>query len=464
MLDHRGYPAPVDAALCRYSKEHILNNKPCFWSSFKKKISNLRKKISDHLSHESRKPKLLFGFIAGVFNWLAYSEKRQPWKFYADTGTVGAIAFFGTVSTFAMAYGFSEYKFDFTEAAIRYWLVVLALVFVSIGLQVMREKALKRKTDLAEEKYLDAQRSLIAKTNNLDRVLRTMPPPHALSTFTESYKATLFQWRFRKVADRNSPQAKKDEAIAFYERTIRFSLNAVAQLFLHYEHKPLDTKCSAHLSRFVTMRDLRKNKALRDRVKREILFVDDRRRPLQGLKGILHIDPALSTYAAPGMETQDKKEVGAEQDPKLTDDLFLPVPDCDDEDPNSPRSRAIPIAPRAFQFGQVIYDRVRDQITKDASENWNVTPKVIDEVLAYIEGQGQGDIGSAVAFRLLWEYQGKEGESPDLSKFAKLGVLTIMTEAQANMSEDVVDAYYDLIRPIVELQKELLLAIMELRS
>lgn len=392
--------------------------------------------------------------------WISNSKNRQPLGVYSGTAPVACIAFFGTITTFGMAYGFSTYSFDFTSEAIRHWGVVLCLVLISIGLQVLREQALEDRTEKAEEESKRAQEDLASKQQDLISLLKTMPPAHALSTFTESYKATLFQWRFRPVTDSSSSTAEKEKAIEFIQRNIRFSLNAAAQLFLHYEHKPLNTKCSAHLTEYITVNDITDSPQLMARVKAGIRFIDDDRDPLRGLKGVLHVDPAMSAFAKPGMEQSDARE----PDPKLKEEIFLPVADCDDEDPDSTRSRAIPIAPRAFRFGQVIYKDVEYQITHEASKNWNVTQNVIDKVLEYVAGTEHGRIGSAAAYRLLWEYQSREGERVDLSQFAELGVLTIFTETPANMSEDVVSAYWDLVRPIIELQKEQLLAIMDLRS
>lgn len=85
-------------------------------------------------------------------------------------------------------------------------------------------------------------------------------------------------------------------------------------------------------------------------------------------------------------------------------------------------------------------------------------------MLEYVDGSEHGRIGSAAAYRLLWEVQSSEGEPLDASQFPKLGVLTIFTESPADMDGSVVSAYWDLVRPILELQKEMLLTIVELRA
>lgn len=438
-----------------------------------------------------------------LWAWVTTPEARKPVTDYSSATTVAVIGILAIVTTFTMAYGFNKYGFRPEFTAGLHWLKVICLVVSAIGFQVLREKAIKERTDTAEQnlkriqddyyqkqaeiaekqtelnkltwalserqkELTENQSDLIQSQRELVKIIKTMPPAHALSTFTESFRYTLFQYRYRQRIDENSTEVDVENAIAYLQQTIRFSLNAVAQLFLHYEHKPLDTKCSAHLALFIDKadilgdpeRNIEKNEQLAERVRKGIRFVDDRKDPLRGLDGVLHVDPALSACAEPRM---DPKRVSA-PDPKLVNEVFLPIPNCDNEHPDSPRSRSIPIAPRAFRFGQVIYDNVATKITRDASKNWNVTQDVIDEVESYFQGTEHGPIGSAVGYRLLWEVQGEEGERADPSKFPKLGVLTIFTATPANIDESVLNAYWELVRPILELQKQMILAIVDMRD
>jgi Skp family chaperone for outer membrane proteins len=440
---------------------------------------------------------------AYIWGWFTNKENRKPCADYSGTLSVAIIGLLGIVTTFFMADGFSNYGFDLKGEAGVHWFKVGCLVLISIGFQVLREQALKARTEAAELKstrtqaeYERRQTEIAQKQTSLNNltwalsasqtelnerqgeltksqkeltaIIKTMPPAHALSTFTESYRHTLFQWRFRPKVNSDSSREEKDIAIRFLEKNIRFSLNAVAQLFLHYEHKPLDTKCSAHLTEYIPISDVvgdpqrekEGDKALERRIRAGIRFIDDKRYPFQGLKGVLHINPALSSYAEPKIK---EGNIGA-PDPKLTAEMFLPVPDCDDEKDDSPRSRALPIAPRAFRFGQVVYEDVQSQISKDASHNWNVTQNVVQEVLNYVDGAENGKIGSAAGYRLLWEVQSDEGERADPSNWPRIGVLTIFTESRAKMDESGVSAYFDLVRPILELQKEMLLTIVGLRA
>lgn len=396
-----------------------------------------------------------------AWHWISVPANRQHTLDYSGEGAVFAVAILGTLSTIAMANAIGRYGFELqTEIALQAWGVVLGLIVASIGFQVLREQALQQRMEQAERESKQAQDDLAEKQKDLIKLLKTMPPAHALSTFTESYRSTLFQWRYRPTPDQDSSREDKDLAIAFLEKNIRASLNAIAQLFLHYEHKPLDTKCSAHLAEYIDISDIEEDKALEARVIEGIRFVDDLRDPFRGLHGVLHVNPKLSSFAEPQLSAIR----AGDPDPKLTEEMFLPVPDCDDEPEDSTRSRALPIGPRAFRFGAAVYEDVNNQITREASKNWNTTQKVIQEVLEYVDGSEHGRIGSAAAYRLLWEVQSSEGEPLDASQFPKLGVLTIFTESPADMDGSVVSAYWDLVRPILELQKEMLLTIVELRA
>jgi len=42
--------------------------------------------------------------------WISNSKNRQPLGVYSGTAPVACIAFFGTITTFGMAYGFSTYN------------------------------------------------------------------------------------------------------------------------------------------------------------------------------------------------------------------------------------------------------------------------------------------------------------------------------------------------------------------
>jgi len=340
-------------------------------------------------------------------------------------------------------------------------------VVISIGFQVLREQALSRRTQKAEGKAQKAQRDLAKKqqsvkkqTESLASILKTMPPAQALSTFTESFNATLFNWRFRPQVRSNASPGEKDDAIDFFQENIRYSLNAIAQLLIHYEHKPLDTECSAYLSEFISLNDIGKNKALEHRVRTKIKFVDDRSDPFRGLVGVLHVNPTMSARAKPG---QPEESAGA-ADPLITDEFFLPVADCSDEDEKALSSRAIPIGPKAFQFGQTLYESVPSEITQNQAWRWNVTPKVTKEIIAYFEGLEHGRAGSAVAQRLDWEVKSSDGNKADPSKWPKMGVVTIMTELPTDLDNAVVSSYWDLVQPIVELQKDMLLEIVRLRA
>jgi hypothetical protein len=143
---------------------------------------------------------------------------------YSKTATTGFIAVFGTFTTISMAFGFSKVGFGWTRDILDYWLFgVGGLVVISIGFQVLREQALSRRTQKAEGKAQKAQRDLAKKqqsvkkqTESLASILKTMPPAQALSTFTESFNATLFNWRFRPQVRSNASPGEKDDAIDFF--------------------------------------------------------------------------------------------------------------------------------------------------------------------------------------------------------------------------------------------------------
>lgn len=354
-----------------------------------------------------------------------------------------------------MAYGFSTIGIKSTDESLRYWLGGVApMVLISIGFQVLREQALAKRTREAQRKAQKAQRDLSRKqqavkiqTENLTNLLKSMPPAQALSTFTESFHSILFNWRFRPRLDSNATPLEKDLAIDFFQKNIRYSLNAIAQLLIHYEHKPLDTECSAYLSEYVSLKDLEKNPAFETRVRNGIRFVDDRNDPFRGLTGVLHVNPKMSARAKRG---QPEESAGS-PDPQITDEFFLPVADCSDEDEKALSSRAIPIGPRAFRFGQTLYESVPSEITQTEAWRWNVTPKVAKEIVDYFEGLEHGRAGSAVAQRLDWQVQSDEGKA-DPSEWPRMGVVTILTELPTDLDNSVISAYWDLVQPIVELQ------------
>lgn len=413
-------------------------------------------------------PKCLWRPTFRLVYWLFIYDGKRPAFDYSKSATTGFIAVFGTFTTISMAYGFSNIGIDSTEDSLRYWVFgVGSLVLISIGFQVLREQALARRTKKAEAKAQKAQRDLSKKqqavktqTENLTTLLKSMPPAQALSTFTESFHSILFNWRFRPRLASNATPLEKDLAIDFFQENIRYSLNAIAQLLIHYEHKPLDTECSAYLSEYVSLKDVENDSDFEERVKQKIRFVDDRNNPFRGLTGVLHVNPAMSARAKRG---QPEESAGS-PDPQITDEFFLPVADCTDEDEKALSSRAIPIGPRAFRFGQTLYESVPSEITQSEAWRWNVTPKVAKEIVDYFEGLEHGRAGSAVAQRLDWQVQSDEGKKADPSEWPRMGVVTILTELPTDLDNSVISAYWDLVQPIVELQKDMLLEIVKLRA
>lgn len=399
------------------------------------------------------------------------SYDKEPWFDYTRVIWLGVIYLLGLSVTVLLAYIFS---FRESINLPHFAGITLGVIFLSLAFQTLRESGLAKRTEDAETLSAQKQEEYEAKIGemankqlelnalakelnqsqqDLSQLLKTMPPPHALSSFTESFNFVLQLWRSRAPEPKTVAEAKA--TLQQYEEWVRICLNAIARLFLQYEHKPITSKCSAHFAQYFPMEDLNADPDLLRRALEGLRFVDYPKKPMNGLDGVLCINPAFSAFSEP------KNQTSRNPDPQLKEEFFLPIPE-DDGDVGG-RSRFLPIAPQALKHGLVSIPDVAEGITKEAAENWNVTTNVMEDVLAYFRGGEHGRMGSVVGYRLIWD--DSDPEAPDPAEVGiKLGVLTLFTETRNSKDGAVLTSFFDLVRPIVEMTKTFVVGTMEIRA
>lgn len=345
-----------------------------------------------------------------------------------------------------------------------YWPSIAAMVVVvSMGLQILRERALSDRTQEAEREsariqaeYADKQKELSERQQDLVKLLKTMPPSQSLDSLTESYETVLSVWRtFLKDPSIAAEDPKR--VLGQCEQAIRICLNAIARLYLKYEYKPLDCRCTAHFAEFIPLEDIEASPALKSRVLACIRFVDYPDDPLHNLIGVLWVRPELSGFAEPGNEDS------WDRDFNLKRDLCLPLPKGPFFDRRG-RTRSLPIAPQAFELGMVAIPDIGEEGIEP--DKLNVSPTVLDDVKEYLSGDEDGRLGSVIGYRLLWAGTSVEAakDGDDGYGDIRLGVLTLFTDAPNSKDGSTIDAFFKILRPLIELKKEFIVAMMGLRE
>lgn len=388
--------------------------------------------------------------------WLFNGE---PCFDYSRNHWVGAIYLSGLAVTLivALILGSEERQESW------YWPTIgFLLILVSMGLQILRERALTERTQKAEREsaqiqaeYAKKQEELNKRQQDLIEYLHTMPPPYAMDSLTESYDTVMKLWR----AELREPSAiPKDPKylLSEYQKAVRICLNAMARLYLQYEQKPLNCRCTAHFAEYIPIEEIRKKPKLESRVSKGLRFVERRNDPLYGLIGVLWVRPDMSAISEPGNEDS------WDPDPHLKRDLYLPIPDGPFYD-DAKRTRFLPIAPQAFELGMVAAPNIETGIKWDAL---NISPSVKDEAWEYLSGDEDGQLGSVVGYSLLWRAlsPAAEKDSDDGYGDIRLGVLTLFTDTPNSKDENKLDTFFKVLRPLLELQKEFIVAMMAMRD
>lgn len=361
------------------------------------------------------------------------------------------------------------------------------MVIIGVCLQVLREECIsyrareveaeaarvqqeyQQKQDALNEKQeaiaqTQAELNKLQRTSNkrqkeLEKVLKTMPPAHTLSNLVEKYRYIHFWLRNRQPVDSGASPETIRAARDDLDEMFRLSLHSIANLYIDYDHLPVGTKCSANFATFIPMGELtlEKNKGLKDYVAERIRFVEHPNDPLFGLEGVLQFTPQLSAFAKDRMDDGHRYA----QDPNFSEEFFLPVPIEDDME--NGHYKSLPIAPLAYRVGLVNVPDIRSRLSRKALRSLNVNRRVIDEVTEFLRKDEYGRLGSGLGIRLLLDDLIDDlGKDKDPANLLVLGVITIVTESPANLEGRALQSYIDLIRPILELQKDLLSARMEL--
>lgn len=352
------------------------------------------------------------------------------WKIVEAGGALG----FGAL----LAYGLRSPDFFSTWDG---WMLIVGAAICYGGLKLMQHDLDGRKQKQLNELVANVSES----QDKLTHLLNTMPPSDALRTFSHSYITGLMSLRGVRGDRLDVDDEDVDELGKLVKRlrdTIRVCLNGASRLYLQYEHKPLTTAVYGHWLQFYSMADLKDDPELLERVRRLIDYTDREDDPFYMLEGVLHVDPDLTVAVKAGKDDANLRDESVQE-------VFLPIPKIDPENPGDAQSRAIEIAPKAFLCGHRIFSSIRDQLTPAHMEGWNVNQNVIRKVQDYFHKDQR--IGSAIAIRVSYDNDVKQSEGSGLP----LGVTVIYTrDDYTKDGKGAILAYMNICRPIFEVQTE----------
>lgn len=279
-------------------------------------------------------------------------------------------------------------------------------------------------------------KSVSRNQDDLTKLLATMPPPHAMETFILSYSETL---DLKRNLGSYIPEDAEglEQRLKYLKTGVLMCLHGLARLYVQYEHKPRSTTCYAHWLEYRGMADLDADDGLKQAVRDKIQFVENKDDPLYGLAGVLHVNPEMTVQVG-------RTQAEPKADENVTE-MYLPFPEVRKSDAASTKTRFLPVAPLAFHLGQVDYNNVSQQITKDSLRNeWNISSEVMDEVLEFFGTRGS--VGSVVGYKLSLNIEGDTEH---------LGVLVVFSKSEDSKDgKAAIDAYLNLCRPLIELKKE----------
>lgn len=313
------------------------------------------------------------------------------------------------------------------------------ILFLMVGVNYMQVKLSAK----SRKEFNGLVKSVSQNQHDLTRLLNTMPPAYAMDVFTESYMDAL---RLRRSIPSDPPDTifELKRHLSDLTKGVHICLDALARLYVQYEHKPLATACFAHWLQFWSMDDFKDDPEMMQRVLDHLDFVDNPDDPLYGLAGVLHVDPEMTAEVNQERKAEPQNDSNAKE-------LFLPVPAHRPSDDGTSRKRFLPVGPLAFDEGAINYSNVKEQITESTMRQWNVSPEVVDKVLQYFHEEQA--IGSIIGYRLV--YKDLTSEKPEDG--FPLGVLVIFTKtADSKDGDGVISSYFTLCRPLLELQKDLI--------
>lgn len=332
-----------------------------------------------------------------------------------------------------------------TQTSLYYWSIACGLAALSFLLYLLQGKQLR----IVDTENKQIQSAIRQQQKELTRSLQDMPPANAYRTYIMTYLDVLDSLRFVQEEKSKDPAA----LVKSYERMIRGCLTGVARLFADFKHRGVSLSASANFAYFIHHKDWERDHTLRARIEEKIRFVSEKHAPLRGLQGVLHIDPKLSAYTSPHTEEGDDHEPNH----KLSDkEMYLPVIETTHYSDNEVRTRTIPIAPQAFYLGKFFVSRISELCSKDYLQTLNILPSLSEEIRKHFSQEAQNDMGSVLSLRLVWNTRAENEE-----KRISLGVLTIYTESDSQFDGHMVESYIDMIQPLLELQKEILVELLK---
>lgn len=370
--------------------------------------------------------------------WGNYSAPH--WKIVEAGGALG----FGTL----LAYGLRSPDFFSTWDG---WVLIIGAAVFYGGLKLMQHDLDGRK----QEKLNNLVGDVSDSQDKLTHLLNTMPPSDALRTFSHSYMAGLISLRgvrgeLCEVDDEDVDELEK--LIKKLRDTVRVCLNGASRLYLQYEHKPLTTEVYGHWLQFYSMDDLNRDPTFKEYVRERLDYTDRDDDRFYMLEGVLHVDPEMTVAVKAGQDDARLQDENAEE-------VFLPVPKINPENPGDAQERAIEIAPKAFLCGHRIFSSVRKQLTPEQMKRWKVSQQVIQKAEDYFHKDQK--IGSAIAVRVSYDNDKTQSEGSGLP----LGVTVIYTrDDYTKDGKGAILAYMNICRPIFEVQTEAIFDMVLLRD
>lgn len=271
--------------------------------------------------------------IAGVFGSLYTSEIKSSFLFFLGQGPI-------------------------SWEATAFWL----LLFVFLLMFQSTQWAQNRITDRA-------QKELIQKSDQLEGLIRTMPPEGFLAKFDKLYKHS-----FATALLAFSDGAAREDV----EEAIRIVLDCIVSLAHYFDGSPPNVRYSANIMLFRSCVNLEpeEREALRNRLQFASEDTD-----LLALKGVLDLQLALSTTTATPEPLPDDQLAP----------FALPVPKTPEKVvKGNNRFQVLPGAPEAFQFKKLTGFHDLSMLERWCHEKGDFRPGTIEDILAYFRtGTGQ---------------------------------------------------------------------------
>ena len=231
-----------------------------------------------------------------------------------------------------------------------------------------------------EHRRIDAEEKLIAKTQDLEKLLLTLPPTDFLETFRETHNYT-----YRAFADALLSQAVPAQDPPL-EEVIRSVLFYILVMLKKFEANPKMPMYSANFMLFRPIDSLDEKQM--SKLKGSLQFVP-KETDIGQLKGVLDIVVNLST-------TSEMKK--AEADGSLRE-FALPVP-LSHRTKDEKRWKVLPGAPLAFCTNEIRGCINTQELTEWCRKSGDFSPSIIAELEAYFNSDEGRDIRSFVSIPL----------------------------------------------------------------